>query len=296
MKTLGILLTVLCIYSVDSTFYHSPGIHHSPIYLPPPQPYPLYVIIPKQVNGPCFDVHGRFVPFGRMYFDGIYWRICGQNNKVKPGYGILAQKWQMVFRMLDVNRDKQMSEADGKHMIDLFAKYFGLKGKQIEPVRRSISLVWKLLLMNKPSHMTVKDFVQQMWSSYTLRRKMLFATIMKITDLLLFVTDNNKDALISFPEWKVLMQILGIQDQRAAHFLFKFTVPNFWGYSTILGARQFIMNLILDQDPHYFFKYSSILQSAGLMSARPPVVKNNGGNGSNGNNRNNGNNRKVVAP
>ena len=22
------------------------------------------------------------MPFGRMYFDGIYWRICGQNNKV----------------------------------------------------------------------------------------------------------------------------------------------------------------------------------------------------------------------
>ena len=203
----------------------------------------------------------------------IDWNCKKSFLQVKPGYGILERKWQMIFRMLDANKDKVMSSADEVLMTDLFVKYFGLKGQMIEPVRRSISLVWRLLLLHttattgKSAQMTELEFIRQMWSSYTLRRKMLFTTIMKITDLLLFAADNNKDGYISFPEWAVLFKVLGCHDERAAHFLFQYTGPNYWGYSTILGARQFIMNLILDQDPHYFFKYESILETTGLVSS-----------------------------
>ena len=191
--------------------------------------------------------------------------------KVKPGYGILERKWQMVFRMLDVNKDGVMSSADEVLMTKLFAKHFGLTGPMVEPVRRATSLIWRLLLghkvttAGKSAQMTELEFVRHMWSSYTQRREMLFKTIMKIADLLLFAADNNKDGHISFPEWEILLKVLGCNDQRTANFLFQFSQPNYWGYSTILGARQFIMNLIFDQDPHYFFKYESILEATGLV-------------------------------
>ena len=191
--------------------------------------------------------------------------------KVKPGYGMLERKWQMVFRMLDVNKDGVMSSADEDIMTKLFAKHFGLTGPMVKPVRRATSLIWRLLLVHKATtagksaQMTDSEFVRHMWISYTQRRDMLFKTIMKIADLLLFSADNNKDGHISFPEWEILLKVLGCNDQRTAHFLFQFSQPNYWGYSTILGARQFIMNLIFDQDPHYFFKYESILEATGLV-------------------------------
>ena len=200
--------------------------------------------------------------------------------QVKPGYGILERKWQVVFRMLDTNKDGVLSSADEALMSKMFTKHFGLTGPMAEPVRRAASLIWRLLLVHKATkvdtlaQMTEPEFIRHLWNSYNQRRNMLFTTIMKIADLLLFVTDNNKDGHISFPEWEILLKVLGCNDQRAAHFMFKFTQPNYWGYSTIHGVRQLIMNLIFDQDPHYFFKFETILEATGLVpSSKKFVVK-----------------------
>ena len=201
--------------------------------------------------------------------------------------------------MLDVTKDKFMSDADRMRMVELFVKYFGLKGKMVDPVKRSVALVWKMLLSNKSGindksfKMTEEMFVRQLWVSYTLRKPMLFATIMKITDLLLYVIDNNKDGYISFPEWDFLFKIFGISDQRVTYFLFKFTKPNFWGYSSILCARRFIVNLFLDPNPHYFFKFNSILQPTNVASKE---VKAKPVNGINGNRNGSGKGKGKVSP
>ena len=128
--------------------------------------------------------------------------------------------------------------------------------------------------LGKPLILTESMFIRQMERMYTLRRDLLHATVMKVSDLLLFVTDNNRDGYISFPEWDFLFKIFGVTDQRVTYFLFSFTEPNFWGYSSLLDTRMFIKGLFLDTDPHYFFKFDSILQpSKPLTQPSKPVIK-----------------------
>ena len=169
-------------------------------------------------------------------------------------------------------------------MVELFVKYFSMKGELANSVQHSIALVWKMLFINghgtkgkslgKPLILTESMFIRQMERMYTLRRDLLHATVMKVSDLLLFVTDNNRDGYISFPEWDVLFKIFGVTDQRVTYFLFGFTEPNFWGYSSLLDARMFIKGLFLDTDPHYFFKFDSILQpSKPVMRSSKLVIK-----------------------
>ena len=186
--------------------------------------------------------------------------------------------------MFDVTRDNVISGADQMRMVELFVKYFSMKGEQVNSVQHSIALVWKMLFINrhatkgkslgKPLILTESMFMRQMERMYTLRRDLLHATVMKVSDLLLFVTDNNRDGYISFPEWDVLFKIFGVTDQRVTYFLFSFTEPNFWGYSSLLDARMFIKGIFLDTDPHYFFKFDSILQpSKPVMRSSKPLMK-----------------------